>query len=146
MWKLDIDDIVILVACSLTMCRVWRGMFSKNTLWSNFWRLEVTTLIPHVWLLFSCLADLKCQLLKCLIGQSRIDVVYVIYIHSIVAFYFLMVHNRWFCRRHWKVPRKIFFSWEGFTSHLVIIVRNISCKKVHPSVTHMRHSWCLKAL
>ena len=140
-WKLNVNNINILDVYSWTMSRVGVLFFIKNMLRGWFGCIEVTTFKPHIVLLFGHLADSKCFLLFFLIGQSRRNVIYfLVNGHGIVAFHPLVVCNGRFCREHWWIPRYVSFSWERSISHLIIVVRRRSCKKVHPCVAWKRHS------
>ena len=128
-WELNVDNIIVLKLYSWSMYGDEMLFFIKNTLRVRIRCLDVVAFGSHIVLLFSYLADTKCFLLVCLIGQSRRNVYhYFVDDHCIVALHPIMICNRWFCRGHQKVPRDMFISWEEFTSHLIIVVRIESCK------------------
>ena len=140
--KLNVDDHVISMVCSLNMCGIRGHLIVQNMLRVQVRDIRVTTLAHHVGLEISCLTDSNCFLLECLIRQSQRIVVHVnVYVHGIITLHSFIVRNRRLCWRHWRVSRCLFFSWEGSTSHLIIIIRSKFCKNVYPCVVWVKHSW-----
>jgi len=66
-WELNVDNIVVLELYRWAICGDGVLFFIKNTLRAGIRCLEVVMFGPYVVLLFSCLADMKCFLLVCLI-------------------------------------------------------------------------------
>ena len=98
--------------------------------------------VDNIDVLIVCSRSMYSFLLVCLIRQSRSTIYhFIVYNYIIVVFHSIVVCNQRLSRRHWWVPRAIFFSREGSISYLVIIVRRGSYKKVHPYIVQRKHSW-----
>ena len=145
--ELDINNVVVFHLDGCATCGVGLMLFVKNMLrvWVA-WH-EVIAFSLCISLMFSCLADMKCFLLVCLIRQSKRDIyLFVINIHSIVVCYPFMVCNWGFCRGHWRVPKDVSISWKRSIPHLIEIIRRRLCKKVHPYAPWKEYSWQCKSL
>ena len=138
----------MLMTMSSAWCVVWTcvelgAIWSSRTHWGfKLQHIRVATLAHHISLGVSRLTNSNCFLLGCLIRQSQRIVVHIdVYVYGIIVLHPFMICNGRLCWRHWRVPRCLFFSWEGSISHLIVIVRSKSCKNVHPCVVWVKHSW-----
>ena len=142
--ELDIDDFILMWSGCLSrlISSVRLIVLIENMLRDWVCYIEAVALGPRVVLKVSRLADMNGPLLFILIRQSQRGVVEVIVDdHVVIVFHFFIVSNRGSCRGHRRVPGYIRVSWEGSSSHLIIVVRSGSWKNVHPCVVTERHSW-----
>ena len=110
-WELNVDNIIILKLHSWATYGDEMLFFIKNMLRVGIRCLEIVVFGPHIVVLFSHLADMKCFLLVYLIGQSRRNVNhFLVDNYCIVVLHPIMIRNRRFCRGHQRVPRGTFIS------------------------------------
>ena len=127
-WKRDVDD------CVITICQSCVGVFMGNTLLNHSNRIVVSV---------SRLTDSNSFPLDYLAWQPRGNIVYInVFNCNIVVLHPLMISNRGFSGKNRWVSRNIYIVWDSSTSHLIVVVRRRSCKKlVYPCVIWQKHSW-----
>ena len=138
--KLDVDDVVIFSLGDYTTSREIT-LFHRNMFRVWIWCLKVSTFWSHISLLFSHLADINCFLLLCVIRQSKSWFYWsFINVHTIVYHPFIVCNWR-HCGGYQWVSKYTSVSKEVSISHLIVVVRHWSWKRVHLCVVWRKHGW-----
>ena len=120
-WQFDINN------CVINTRRTWGRVLNWNMRRAWGRALNCNMFVHCVVVRVSHHTDTNCLFLRCLIGQLRAVVIHIdIFVQTIVIFYSFIVCNQRFGWGHRRCLRELWFRWRGFTSHLIIVVRNIS--------------------